>query len=339
MRTVRLSMAGALILGLLGGIPAVTVAQSDAPATTESALLSDTMPYPIVTDPTPYIFEEDRVLVRDYGFGGTIDTGDPRLSGESWAIWNDDRHLDSQGSVVAGLIGIDNELGSWRGTFRGYTTANNARIYLLSELAGEGAYEGLSAILFQLDNGSGFDLEGMVYPGELPPFPDAPGAEVAAAPQEETDAVANPLMVGSAEGEMVADLENPAGCEIGFTSVMTATGESTLLGPTSVVFQNCYAPEDVLANMHGGTTTFSNDAGDSITVAGPGDCIPSWVEEVGAEWICVSMAEVTGGTGQFEGASGQISFTGTVTNSGYDEEGLPTIPHPVSIVFEGLVEY
>jgi hypothetical protein len=163
-------------------------------------------------------------------------------------------------------------------------------------------------------------------------------ATAAALAQEEAEGP-SPLMAGSAEGEMIADLENPAGCEIGFTSIATATGESTLLGPTTVVVQNCYTPEDVLMNMHDATTTFSNEAGDTITAAGPGDCVPSWVEEIGAEWMCVSMAEVTGGTGQFEGASGQVNFVGTITNSGYDEEGLPTIPHPVSIVFEGLVEY
>ena len=41
-------------------------------------------------------------------------------------------------------------------------------------LIGEGAYAGLSAILLLMDNGIDLEVEGMVFPGDLPPMPDTP---------------------------------------------------------------------------------------------------------------------------------------------------------------------
>ena len=75
--------------------------------------------------------------------------------------------------VGVGLAGIDNEDGSWRGPLYGYMTPDG-RADSLALLSGDGDYEGLSAIMFVLDNGTGssYDVHGMVYPGELPPFPE-----------------------------------------------------------------------------------------------------------------------------------------------------------------------
>ena len=107
---------------------------------------------------------------------GPIDSGDPRLSGTLWTIENIDIYIDSQGQVVVGVVGIDNEDGAWRGTSLGYTTPQWGA-YSQNFLSGEGAYEGLSAILFLMDNGTDLDVEGMVFPGGLPPYPEEPSAE------------------------------------------------------------------------------------------------------------------------------------------------------------------
>ena len=66
--------------------------------------------------------------------------------------------------MATGRAGIAHELGAWQGTFHGYATPNDERLYYHVDLTGEGAYEGLSAILFVLDNGTGFDVEGIDLP-------------------------------------------------------------------------------------------------------------------------------------------------------------------------------
>jgi hypothetical protein len=79
---------------------------------------------------------------------------------------------DSGGNVWVGFAGLDDEGGAWRGTYHGYGTPYNERNYLQVDLTGSDAYDGLSAILFATDNGTGFDVEGMIFPGELPPLPE-----------------------------------------------------------------------------------------------------------------------------------------------------------------------
>jgi hypothetical protein len=74
--------------------------------------------------------------------------------------------------VIVGRAGIDQETGAWRGTFHGYATPSDERVYYQLDLTGEGAYEGLSAMLFIIDNGTSFDVEGMVFSGGLPPLPE-----------------------------------------------------------------------------------------------------------------------------------------------------------------------
>jgi len=178
MRTLRLSLVGVVALVLLGGLGGAVVAQpeSDAPGSDESTVLSFTMPDHGLTEAPAVLFHDGLGLRQRFSFQGAIDSGDPRLSGKLWAILDHDTYSDSQGSVFVGIVGIDNDDGAWRGTSRGYSTPNNEHIYDQLLLTGEDAYEGLSAILFLMDTGTGWDVVGMVYPGELPPMPE-PAAE------------------------------------------------------------------------------------------------------------------------------------------------------------------
>ena len=178
MRTLQQSLAGTVILVLLGGLGGAAVARSEAeaPGSDESALLSFTLPYQGLTK-SPTVLSDDGLTLRQrLSFRGAIDSGDPRLSGKLWAILDHDTYSDSRGSVFVGIVGIDSDDGVWRGTSRGYGTPDNERIYDQVLLSGEDAYEGLSAMLFLLDNGTAWDVVGMVYPGELPPMP-GPAAE------------------------------------------------------------------------------------------------------------------------------------------------------------------
>jgi hypothetical protein len=176
MHTLRVSLAGAAILALLGGMGAVTLAQSDSDAqeSAESAPLSFTMPYASQTASGLIEFLEGRIRYPDNAFRNPFEANDPRLRGELWSIHSWDTYEDSQGSVIVGRAGIDHESGAWQGTFHGYASPNDEHLYYQLDLNGEGAYEGLSAMLFIIDNGTSFDVEGMVFSGELPPMPEPP---------------------------------------------------------------------------------------------------------------------------------------------------------------------
>ena len=174
MRGLRLAMAGTIILALLEGMVAVTLAETESSAqgSAESAPLSFTLPYASPIDSGTVESLEGRIRYLDNAYRMPVEANDPRLSGELWSIHSWDTYRDSQGSVIVGRAGIDNETGAWQGTFHGYATPPSERIYYQMDLSGEGDYEGLSAMLFIIDNGTSFDVEGMVFSGELPPLPE-----------------------------------------------------------------------------------------------------------------------------------------------------------------------
>ena len=177
MRALRLSLAGTVILMLLGGLGSAVVAQdgSEASESDGSGVLSFTKPYLGWTEVPTVDFDEARRTSRGTVLEGPIDSGDPRLSGTLRATRNSDIYIDSQGHVAVGIVGIDNEDGAWRGTSLGYSTPYaDSPSYQQYVLTGEGAYAGLSAILLLMDNGIDLEVEGMVFPGDLPPMPDTP---------------------------------------------------------------------------------------------------------------------------------------------------------------------
>jgi hypothetical protein len=158
--------------------------------------------------------------------------------------------------------------------------------------------------------------------------------------EEAVDEGPSPYFFVTAEGFLHHDMENPLGCEIGFTSHSTLTGESTLLGATTVDAVNCYVPTDTLNNMQDGAITFTGENGDTLTgVALTGDCIPDWVAEPGATWTCPFTMMVTGGTGTYDGASGELHAISYVTNVHTDDANEETVDAPTTMMLEGLVEY
>ncbi len=158
--------------------------------------------------------------------------------------------------------------------------------------------------------------------------------------QEEAEEGPSPYFFGTVEGVLHHDVENPLGCEIGFTSHSMLTGESTLLGATTVDAVNCYVPTDTLYNMQQGAITFTGENGDTLTAEGvAGDCIPDWVAEPGGTWTCPFTMMVTGGTGTYEGASGEIHGISYVTNVHTDDADKELVDAPTTFMFEGLVEY
>ncbi len=103
---------------------------------------------------------------------------DARLTGAVTVIDNADRFKVGQdtflGDVLWGTIAIENDQGTWTGTLTGTTDLSaDGRGVTYIELVGAGGYEGLSAVLFEREEGVEPDFEwdwnGVIFSGELPP--------------------------------------------------------------------------------------------------------------------------------------------------------------------------
>jgi hypothetical protein len=108
---------------------------------------------------------------------------DPRLSGLVVVKDHADRFFEGDpslepflGDVLWGTVEIVNDGGGWTGTKVGITdAAADGRGVQYYELVGTGGYEGLSAVVFERENGrvDGVDRpaswSAQIIPGSLPP--------------------------------------------------------------------------------------------------------------------------------------------------------------------------
>jgi len=172
-----MSLAGTVILALLGGLGGAVLAQdmetpaSDGPHPVSGSLRADTGCFQGST----LVVEEGRTQQRGYGCHDAIEMDDARLSGTLWHVWNRDfigeRQYGREGEVLTGTVELVNDDGSWVGTMRGYYTMDPRTAHWHLELTGTGAHDGFSALLYTkgLDT---MDVEGFVFPGVLPEYPD-----------------------------------------------------------------------------------------------------------------------------------------------------------------------
>ena len=114
-------------------------------------------------------------------------TSDPRLTGTSTSTWDADVYVLDEAiiSVRAGTYELQNESGGWLCHYRDglaygmgrYATGANEETVTC---AGDGAYDGLTAIVFlDWSNSppSSVPLAGLIFPGEAPPLPELVAAE------------------------------------------------------------------------------------------------------------------------------------------------------------------
>ena len=178
MRTLRLSLAGTVILMLLRGLGAVVAGDDETLASERPHQVSGSCVYAGHRTFGAYVEEDGRTgrhgdLVR---VGCEMD--DARLSGSLWVLSNMDaiggRIRASEGEVMAQTVELVNDDGSWVGTNRGYIAYEPlGRVhYWQLELTGTGVYEGHSALLQVKGPGTGpYEVEGFVFPGALPEYP------------------------------------------------------------------------------------------------------------------------------------------------------------------------
>jgi hypothetical protein len=164
--------------------PSAQAVATVAPTTTVAPDLSAGTPG-LVTGQLRYdagttfaVWEEDDVVAGGWRQRGrelhaTSEVSDVRLSGSVTVTDNADRFVvagEIIGDVLWGTVVIENDQGTWTGPLTGTSdlSADRAGITYL-ELVGAGAYEGLSAIVFQRETATTIDWNGVIFSGNLPP--------------------------------------------------------------------------------------------------------------------------------------------------------------------------
>mgnify|MGYP001824804198 CR=1 FL=1 len=109
-----------------------------------------------------------------------MNTSDPRLCGRYENVQNYYGLAGGStgGAVRMGTGRLTNEGGSWKAEFQGFTEPGTDALsstYYMTRFEGEDGYEGLSAVTMWLPTNTGrWDIEGVLFPGEMPPMPEVP---------------------------------------------------------------------------------------------------------------------------------------------------------------------
>lgn len=112
---------------------------------------------------------------RGYTWTGSHTATDPRFSGTHYTSWDGDTYTLASGaegpSAYAEGLRIENDEGAWQGTASGMTLPDGTSANGPLVLTGEGAYEGLTAVLLGIDGPCFIDFRGVVMEFPDPPVP------------------------------------------------------------------------------------------------------------------------------------------------------------------------
>lgn len=183
-----------LMIVLLAGSAVGVAAQNDASDTAAAAWVTGSVVFaPSCQDPTSAI--EEGVLIQR-GFLCSPQrwmSDDPRFSGTTTIAHNSDAYVVGDGTyqVIASAFEVRNDDGGWQCTnadalFAGTSLFDASIQEFRMTCIGDGVYEGSTAILvvdFADFLAPTKPFEGLVIPGDLPPFPDtSPEGELPASP-------------------------------------------------------------------------------------------------------------------------------------------------------------
>jgi hypothetical protein len=105
-----------------------------------------------------------------------VEVSDPRLDGDVTISFDRDDYTGPDGAtytVGTGTWRIENPDGAWQGSYDIVFTNDYVSV-VTTTLAGEGAYEGMSAVWEQTLASGGWDLRGVIFPAAPPDPPTAP---------------------------------------------------------------------------------------------------------------------------------------------------------------------
>jgi hypothetical protein len=163
-----------LAIGLLGGsTPGVAAQDGSTPpqapvAFTGHVVCGDQVRESMVQLGAPPIMN------RGGAWNPSATMSDPRLEGDYYISFDDDQYVGVPGpDVGAGTWRIENELGAWQGSYTVLALGNRSSV-VTTPLAGEGAYEGLTAIWESTYDpvACEWDVWGAIIEGEVPAAPE-----------------------------------------------------------------------------------------------------------------------------------------------------------------------
>jgi hypothetical protein len=167
MRTLRLSLAGTVVLVLLGGVSGPGLAQMDAEG--EAVYFTATGEPTDVVD--GMLSVSDVWSWRDGAMTIEVEASDPRASGTFWSVANADVGADGQG-IEWGTLRVENAGGTWLGPYRGmwYSLPEGGFSSTSAMLVGDGDYAGytMSLWLDAFPGGPVGKVHGVIYKGQPP---------------------------------------------------------------------------------------------------------------------------------------------------------------------------
>ena len=191
MRTLRLSLVGAVILVLMSSMSLVTLAQEDDDGVAATHVTGTTSSGNRTIHRTTYELADD--FSHNTGYGGVyerdVEWSDPRLPSlmrlsENWDFYGIGGSDEINGAMsLVQNVRLDGPDGAWTGTAYGLLEETKpVETYpqtVLLILEGEDAYAGLSAMLRPVYEGPPAggeipDWEGYIFEGGMTPIPEAP---------------------------------------------------------------------------------------------------------------------------------------------------------------------
>jgi len=202
MRTLRLSLAGTVIVALLGGLGGAVVAQSEEEPTSQplteftGRLECSDLSVGTIEDVVIASTDEGDLIRREWR-GPSVrvavtEMSDPRLDGRISTWFNTDEYLIASDEtpwqlsdvtpeewprgVTAATTRLTNADGWWHDSGYSNNYVNGDSSTYTNVLTGEGAYEGLTALMEsdfdELSPYCAWDVHGYIIEGQLPLMPE-----------------------------------------------------------------------------------------------------------------------------------------------------------------------
>jgi len=172
MRTLRLSLVGAVILVSLSSMSLIAVAQDETTAPAEPVAVTGTITSWDVQSYGSTVTEGGIYWTEGPWWKITWEASDPRLSGQGTRSANWNEWVTTGISIGASTYVLVNPDGRWVGS--GSSTAlSSGDLHEMVVLRGEDAYDGLTAtVLIENDFSSPATFVGVIFPGEPPKVPE-----------------------------------------------------------------------------------------------------------------------------------------------------------------------
>jgi hypothetical protein len=189
---VRALLASGAVYAAVGAVPvgATTESPSSSP---EEATAEAPVPVTACIEPGPYVGppgtqervdipSSEGVITLGRYRGDTYlqpwtEVSDPRLAGTYTRSWDEDEYFSGSTaflSIVVTTDRIENDEGAWQGTSVWYRPAQGERSFAPMVMVGEGAYEGLTAILGFVEGYGECAVTGYIIEGSIPAPPVPP---------------------------------------------------------------------------------------------------------------------------------------------------------------------